>query len=128
LLCCPTDQAVENLRIEGSDQLKMDVVLTGDVMYDAALCYSQKSESIGKEAQHMMAGIDSFILATVHRAENTDDPERLIQIVDALNTLNRHTHVILPLHPRTRQKIDTLELNLECTLCEPLGYFDMLTL
>src|SRR5690606_26135930 len=66
LLCCPTDQAVENLRIEGSDQLKMDVVLTGDVMYDAALYYSQKSESIGKEAQHMMAGIDSFILATVH--------------------------------------------------------------
>ena len=128
LLCCPTDQAVENLRLEGSDFLKMDIVLTGDVMYDAALYYSKKSEAEAIEAKKLTNGSETYILATVHRAENTDDPGRLMQIINALNTLNRHTKVILPLHPRTRQKIDTLELNLECTLCEPLGYFDMLAL
>jgi len=128
LLCCPTDQAVENLRLEGSDFLKMDIVLTGDVMYDAALYYSKKSEAEAIEAKKLMSESETYILATVHRAENTDDPGRLMQIINALNTQNRHTKVVLPLHPRTRQKIDTLELNLECTLCEPLGYFDMLAL
>jgi UDP-GlcNAc3NAcA epimerase len=80
LLFCPTQTAVFNLLDEGFERFKAEIMLTGDVMYDACLLFSEKSTP--------PAGLNlpgQFALATVHRAENTDDPSRLDGIVRALN-------------------------------------------
>jgi UDP-GlcNAc3NAcA epimerase len=72
---------------------------------------------------------DSFVLATLHRAENTDDPNRLKSIVAALNEVNSSiAPVIVPLHPRTKSKIDKLRLKVSFEVIEPVGYFEMLWL
>ncbi len=70
-----------------------------------------------------------FVLATLHRAENTDDPDRLASIVGALNHIHQHiAPVVLPLHPRTRNVIAKLGLKLDVTVIDPVGYFEMLWL
>jgi UDP-GlcNAc3NAcA epimerase len=74
-------------------------------------------------------GADPFVLATLHRAENTDDPERLAALVDALNMIHRRVaRVILPLHPRTREAISRSGKSLEVDVIEPVGYLEMLWL
>jgi len=71
-----------------------------------------------------------YVLATVHRAENTDDPKRLSSIFQALDRIARDAlPVIVPLHPRTRKKLRSLKLRLRnCQIMEPLSYLDMLLL
>jgi len=70
-----------------------------------------------------------FILCTIHRAENTDDPQRLKNIVDALNEIAKETQIILPLHPRTKKKIAELSLSLDTvTVIDPVGYLNMVWL
>lgn len=69
----------------------------------------------------------NFYLATVHRAENTDDPVRFNNIMDALNTISGTTPVVLPLHPRTRKLLGS-DYRSQVQLIEPVGYFDMITL
>jgi UDP-GlcNAc3NAcA epimerase len=72
---------------------------------------------------------DGFILTTLHRAENTDNPQRLAAIVAALNHLHAHlAPVVLPLHPRTRKVIAEQGLTLNVHLVEPVGYLEMLWL
>jgi UDP-GlcNAc3NAcA epimerase len=73
---------------------------------------------------------ESFVLATLHRAENTDDTGRLTQLVHALNEISTGTPVILPLHPRTRARLDKLSLPLHPSLMitEPVGYLEMVYL
>ena len=71
----------------------------------------------------------NFILATLHRAENTDNPQRLAQIVEALNQVHHdHAPVVLPLHPRTRKIIAQQGLQLDAHLIDPVGYFEMIWL
>src|SRR3989338_2942541 len=69
-----------------------------------------------------------FVLCTLHRAENTDDPERLRSIVSALNTLHQTMRIVLPLHPRTRSLLEKNELRLSVDVIDPVGYFDMIEL
>ena len=103
VLLCPTAVAVENLRCEG---LADRAVLTGDVMLDAALAFRSRAESQGLAIPW---GERAFALATIHRAENTDDPERLRRILSALDTIAATVcPVVLPLHPRTRKKLDEM--------------------
>jgi UDP-GlcNAc3NAcA epimerase len=100
LLLCPTALAMENLGREG---LGERAVLTGDVMYDASIAYGQAAERRGGS----LAGFwrpGEFALATVHRAENTDDPERLRSIAGALDKIARTMcPVVWPVHPRTKK-------------------------
>ncbi len=122
LLFTPTDTATYNLASEGISGDKVRQV--GDVMYDAALYYRNKAQR-PSEVQHDGA----FILSTIHRAENTDNPERLSNIIRALNEIAVETPVILPLHPRTRKlfaqgKYDTRNI----ILLEPVGYLQMVWL
>jgi UDP-GlcNAc3NAcA epimerase len=128
VLCCPTDHAVANLRQEGFDRMPCTVVKTGDVMYDAALYYSRVSESRSDIVRRLGLTGNAFALCTVHRAENTDDPDRLAGIARALNAISREMRVVLPLHPRTKKVMQERSIELEFAPMEPVGYFDMLEL
>ena len=129
-LFAPTDTAVNNLRREGIAE--ESIHLTGDVMYDAALFYAEKSdkESLIRERHKLLLG--PYILATVHRAENTDHRERLVAILEGLSLVAEEVPVVLPLHPRTRAAIEKEDLSdrvgCHLLLMEPLGYLDMVML
>jgi len=123
-LFCPTDNAVENLKKEGFDSFDCKIIKSGDVMQDAALFYRQyakKTENVEIEG--------NFILSTIHRAENTDNENRLKNIFEALEVIAKEKQVILPLHPRTKKIIQNLGLELKnITIIEPVGYLEMVWL
>ena len=130
-LCfAPTDAAVSNLRREGIAEKR--IVRTGDVMADVARLFGDDAEQRANQLLHsaglqaMVDGNQHFVLATIHRAENTDDPLRLEAILTALATIavngvdgHDPIPVVLPLHPRTKACINTYELQ---HLLEPLTY------
>jgi UDP-GlcNAc3NAcA epimerase len=129
-LFCPTETAVKNLLDEGYDNPARNhqVFNVGDVMYDAALFY-QKIAQPSRTILELLDKHNEFYLATVHRAENTDNPERLSEIFHALDELSSRKTVILPLHPRTRKIIAGMNMTLKnVEIIDPVGYFDMLTL
>lgn len=126
-LFCPTENAVENLRNEGFENIPVSVLNVGDVMQDAALFYSKVSQQKSTITTTLELN-NSFILATIHRQENTDSIERLSQIIDGLNLLNKEIQVIVPLHPRTREYINKTSIAPEFTIIDPVGYFDMIEL
>jgi len=124
ILFCPTQTAVDNLQREGFSNKPVQVLNVGDVMQDSALFFAQREKSPKDFAQS-----NGFALATLHRAENTDDLERLTAIVSALNTVHSTiAPVVMPLHPRTRDAIDRAGLKLEVHLIEPVGYLEMIWL
>ncbi|WP_286717294.1 non-hydrolyzing UDP-N-acetylglucosamine 2-epimerase [Thalassolituus sp. UBA2009] len=123
LLFCPTDTAVNNLNNEGFASKPVQVLQVGDVMQDSALLFAEKAAAPAGDLP------DGFILATLHRAENTDNPQRLAAIVSALNTLHKTVApVVLPLHPRTRKLIAQHGIELSVHLTDPVGYFEMVWL
>ncbi len=126
-LFCPTEKAVENLKKEGFDNFPGTVYKTGDVMQDAALFYGAISESKSDIIERLNLN-HPFVLATVHRQENTDNPEILAEIIDALNQINRDQKVIVPLHPRTAMQLGEIDKNPQFTTIPPVGYFDMIEL
>jgi len=126
-LFCPTQAAIDNLLKEGYGYMDCDMVLSGDVMQDAAYFYAEQS----KEKSNIIKEIpfDKFILTTLHRAENTNDPAKLSSIVDTLNHMHEHLiPIVMPLHPRTKQKLAAFNLNLKVHKINPVGYFDMIEL
>lgn len=124
ILFCPTNAAVANLEREGFRHRPVDISLVGDVMNDAALVFAPRA---ARSAGATHEG--GFILATIHRAENTDDPTRLAAIVGALNQLHEHVApVVLPLHPRTAKSLKAARLTLDVLLIDPVGYLEMLWL
>lgn len=131
MLFCPTVTAVSNLQNEG---ITKGVHQVGDIMYDATLFYRQalKAEASMNKDRLTKLGLgnlpEKFLLATIHRAENTDDLKRLTNIVKAFNAFS--DTVVLPLHPRTRKKLAEagLHLNNNIKVTEPIGYLEMLSL
>jgi len=124
LLFAPTPTAVENLRREGITQ---GVYLTGDVMAEAVRCYAEIARRRVPLESLTTHAPGTYYVATVHRAENTDDPSRLQGIFEGLGQLA--LPVILPLHPRTRARLDgTIWIPANVELREPVGYLAMLTL
>lgn len=126
ILFCPTETAVKNLHDEGYPIKGTDarIIQCGDVMQDSALLFS------GQERQPQNFTLpDGYILATIHRAENTDDPARMSGIVSALNDLHATLRpVVLPLHPRTRKLAAEAGEEFKVHLLEPVGYLEMLWL
>ena len=126
LLFCPTKTAVENLRTEG---IVDGVYLTGDVMVDSLNYCINIAEKKSKVLDELGLKPKEYLLATVHRAENTDDPERLSGIVEAFCEAG---NVVFPCHPRTKKLLnqfglwDRLQENVK--IIKPIGYFDMLLL
>ena len=127
-LFCPTDTAVNNLKKEGFDQFPCKIIKTGDVMEDAALFYSQKSEEVSDIIRNLKLTKGNYILATIHRAENTDNKENLINIIEALNSIHHQIPVVVPLHPRTKNIIQKSGMVVDFTVIDPVGYFDMIQL
>ena len=126
VLFCPTQTAVDNLHAEGYLQFDIDVINVGDVMLDAAKFYSDYAQK-----PDWFDGFDlseHYALATIHRAENTDNPARLSEIVRSLNEVHKTTPVILPLHPRTKKKLQELNVRLNVYVVEPVGYLEMVFL
>lgn len=123
ILFCPTETAVNNLKNEGYENIKTKIINCGDVMLDAALFYAPMSKKPQIELP------EKFILSTIHRAENTDDPQRLKAIFEALSEISKQIPIVLPLHPRTKKIIGNYKLettNLQ--IIEPVGYFEMVHL
>ena len=128
LLFAPTDAAVANLRREGIARDK--IVRTGDVMFDAALHFGARAERSSRILGTLSLTPGKYVLATLHRAENTDDRARLSAIVRGLEKVSVTTPVVLPLHPRTRAAIKRAGLahRGSIRMIDPVGYLDMVML
>ena len=128
LLFCPTRTAVQNLKHEG---ITKGVYLVGDVMCDSVLHNLKLAEKNSRILEKLDLKPKDYVLATIHRAENTDEPKKLKSIFCALDNIAKNgLHVIVPLHPRTHKKLnnsETYQLN-DLVLIDPVSYLDMLLL
>lgn len=122
---CVSQTAVQHLAAEG---ITGRVYWVGDVMLDALLSANPVAQLKSKILGQIGIEPQGYSLTTIHRAANTDQPERLKQIITALNRVQER--VILPVHPRTHKALTQLNLDIEdhLKLIEPVGYLDMLTL
>jgi len=126
ILFCPTETAVKNLKNEGFNTKSVKVLNVGDVMQDSSMFFAERA--VKSVVLHSIPET-GFIVATLHRAENTDVPERLKAIIAALNYIHHHIQpVVLPLHPRTQKVVKSLGLELEMIVREPVGYLEMIWL
>lgn len=145
ILFAPTQTALDNLERERVNELMGErineltskrVVLSGDVMYDNALYYAPKAEEKSDIIQRLGLKRKGFVLATIHRPANTDNAENLRSIFRALTDIAATgVDVVLPLHPRTRKRVDELtnervnELTHErVKIIEPVGFYDIIRL
>lgn len=127
LLFVPTETARQNLRREGVPEER--IVWAGDVMYDVTLMFRDDARDGSRILDRLGLTSGSYVLATVHRAENTDDPARLGVIVAGLAAVARELPVVLPLHPRTRTIIVASGLATGgIQMIEPVGFLDMVRL
>ncbi len=126
-LFCPTQTAVKNLE---NENVNAKIINVGDVMYDAVEYNRQLAESQSDILKKQQIEPDSYHLITVHRAENTDDPTKLANILEAFAQIEEIK--VWPLHPRTKNKISEYGLDLSSIqnlkIIEPVGYLDMLKL
>jgi len=122
ILFCPTQTAVDNLSSEG---ILRGVHLVGDVMQEAILWAAEQAKTRSGIKERLGLKDKNYLLATVHRAENTDNTQRLAGILEAFNSIPEP--LVWPVHPRTRKIIE--ELNWQpaphVMLIEPVGYLDM---
>lgn len=133
LLFCPTETAVENLRREGITQ---NVFLSGDVMLDAVLSFRRVARERSKILSDLALAAKTYVLLTIHRAENTNSDERIKKVLDFLLGI-KHS-VIFPMHPRTKDKLQRepalkdyrkrLEKSEHIRVIDPVSYLDMLAL
>jgi len=125
ILFCPTDTAVKNLKNEGFENFKTKIVKNGDVMQDAAIYYKDLAKKPNFEIPA------SFILASIHRPENTDFKDRMESIFKALEVINNEIKIVLPLHPRTRKIMNQYGFDFkksDIQFVEPVGYLEMVYL
>lgn len=128
LLCCPTDTAVKNLYNEGFENMPIKIVKTGDIMKDAVQYYSKTSQDKSAIISELNLEQGNYVLATIHRQENTDDDEKLASIFKGLDTINGDMKVVLPLHPRTKKMVEQHSIKSNICFIEPVGYFSMMEL
>ncbi len=126
LLFCPTPTATKNLSTEGFGNFPCTIILTGDVMYDASLLFKNKAQPPDN-----IKLPENFVLATIHREENTKPGDSLKQLIIALNQVSQDCPVVFPVHPRTRKLINggnLPSLSQHIHLTKPLGYLEILYL
>lgn len=138
-LFCPTKIAVENLKKEGIftnsrkktlDVNKKYVCLAGDVMEEALNLVSPIVEKNKEILKNLNLKEKEYLLVTVHRAENTDNLERLSKIVDILDNLSNDYDIVFPIHPRTKKQLNLFKLKIpkKIKAIEPVSYIKMLAL
>ncbi|WP_138207279.1 non-hydrolyzing UDP-N-acetylglucosamine 2-epimerase [Haloimpatiens lingqiaonensis] len=125
ILFVPTTTAEKNLKNEG---VTKGVHNVGDVMFDAVLHFKKLSQEKSNILEKIGLKSDEFILTTIHRAENTNDKNRLKNIVEALNESGEK--IVLPLHPRTKKYVEDygLKFGKNIMILEAVGYLDMISL
>ena len=127
LLCAPTDRAAERLRAAG---VRGEVAVTGDVMYDALLAVADRALAGSTAVEDLGLADERYVLATVHRAANTDSATNLERIFEGLGSVPER--VVLPLHPRTEAALETHGLEAMAAeavdLVDPVGYLDFVAL
>lgn len=149
LLFTPTISGLENLKREGfkafnsnnSNFATIDnpiVYHSGDIMYDNSLHFSSVSDKKSQVLNDLGLEINQFILCTIHRDSNTDDSEKLSSIISALLQIQKHSRqkIVIPLHPRTREKIERINTSLyeeinqnkEFIVINPVGFLDVIAL
>lgn len=128
LLSCPTETALDNLKKEGYDNLQILVEKHGDIMKDAVSYYGQFSKEKSSIIIDEKLQKNHFVLATIHRQENTDDEKKLRSIFLGLEEIHKTHTVILPMHPRTKAVLNKLSIHPKIQVIEPVGYYDMLEL
>ncbi len=123
ILFCPTQTAINNLNNEGfANKKDVEIIECGDIMFESALRFRSKR----KEIPNIEAG---FILATIHRQENTDDDLKLTQIIKTFNELIAlGNKIVMPLHPRTKKCIERHDLPIDFEVINPVGYLEMIYL
>ena len=136
----PTETAVNNLRHEGfcdskatfPNGKKRIVCNSGDVMYDNSMYFAQMAHERSDIMERLRLEPDSFVLATIHRDNNTDDPDRLESIIRALADIadQHHIAIVLPLHPRTRHILEQDHSSLlphlsKLTIVPPASFLEM---
>jgi UDP-GlcNAc3NAcA epimerase len=130
VLLAPTSTAADNLKREGIAPERIHLV--GDVMYDVALYYADKAKAESVVLDRLGIAPGEYILATIHRAENTDAPLRLDAIVGGLSRVAAQIPVVLPLHPRTRNALDARGSqplgSPGLQVISPVSYLDMVML
>lgn len=137
-LFCPSETAVTNLRREGflSENTQADeipsadhpfVAQVGDVMYDMLLLASRYAEDRSRILDELKIETNAYDLLTLHRAENTDDPRRLEEIIAFVNEITTQRSVIFPMHPRMSKAYAGVHKSFadNVRIIEPLGYFDL---
>ena len=124
LLFCPTQQAVSNLEKEGFKSFDVRVVKTGDIMKDSVSFFKGRLE-VSDSLARLGVSSNGFILATIHRQENTNSKKQLRSIFEGLESLSKDLPVVLPLHPRTRAAMKEFDLVSQIKLIEPVGYREM---
>ena len=130
LLFAPTEVANQRLLLEGIAEKK--IVRTGDVMLDAALTFGKVAKEKSTIIKDLALEKQPFALCTLHRAENVDRLTTLEWIVEELNQVSKSINLVLPLHPRTRSKLEQFslfeKLSSNVKLIEPVGFLDVLSL
>lgn len=129
LLFAPTVTATNHLKNENLPDTAIH--LSGDIMFDAALHASQ-SENNTNLLMSLSIDVKKYILATLHRAENTDSPERLLTWMEGLNEAAKLEPVLMPLHPRTRKRMHEIGKTASdysnIRFIDPVGYVTMAAL
>lgn len=129
-LFTPTNEACDHLQREGVSPNRIHNV--GDVMFDVALLHGGRVGSEGGALQRLALEPGRYVLATIHRAENTDVPQRLEHIIDALIALAGELTVIWPVHPRTRTILSRSDrwsdIERAIRIIDPVRYLDMVQL
>jgi UDP-GlcNAc3NAcA epimerase len=145
LLFAPTETAVRNLENEGffsskakfKDGNKRQIFHSGDIMYDNSLYFAEIAEQKTDILKRLSLENQKFVLATIHRDNNTDNPERLTAIVEALIEISEKIKIVLPLHPRTKKLLpenlsketfDKLQNNSNITIIPPASFFEIIVL
>ena len=147
LLFSPTKTGFDNLVKEGFNELaeppynadNPKIYHCGDVMYDNSLYYSAISDTKASVLARLSLKKNNFVLATVHRNNNTDEPARLNSLFKGLNDISNENNleIVLPLHPRTAKLLETnltkelyhqIKTNTKFKIIEPASFLDMVSL
>ncbi len=128
LLFCPTENSIENLKNEGFSVESDSIISCGDIMYDSAQHFKELANITSTILSDYELTEKEYVLCSIHRPENTDNPKRLSSIIEALNEINLDSRIILPLHPRTKKYLKKYEIESKFDYLEPVSYFDNLVL
>ena len=146
VLFAPTQTAVDNLRREGflsskatfADGNRRHVFHSGDIMYDNSLYFARIADEKTDILRRLGLEGEKFVLATIHRDNNTDDPERLTAIAEALLEITERGYkIVLPLHPRTKKLLPQnlseddyrrITSNPDILIIPPVSFFEIIVL